>query len=112
MNNGMRTSMNWIGRAVPTHDEFVQFNDEYKRLSLRRKALFRAAMHLMVDDLKGKRPFDPRLRIKGVRGAPGIWEMTWAPDGRATFNYGNAKIPGEAHIIWRRIGDHSILKQP
>jgi hypothetical protein len=106
--------MTWIARetAMPTHDELVRFQNEYKRLSPQRKALFRVAMHLMVDDLQAKRPFDRRLRIKGVRKAPGVWEMTWAPDGRATFTYGNSKIPGDAHIIWRRVGNHSILQQP
>lgn len=28
------------------------------------------------------------LRVKGVRGSPGLFEMTWAPDGRATFMWG------------------------
>jgi hypothetical protein len=47
-----------------------------------------------------------------VQGSPGIWEMTWAPDGRATFAYGPEVIADEAHVIWRRIGDHSILADP
>jgi hypothetical protein len=38
--------------------------------------------------------------------------MTWAPDGRATFEYGDEIQPGEAHIIWRRIGTHSVFRQP
>ena len=53
------------------------------------------------------------LRVKRIRGAAGeIWEMTWAPDGRATFQYGKERIPGEPHIIWRRIGTHGIFQQP
>jgi hypothetical protein len=38
--------------------------------------------------------------------------MSWAPDGRATFEYGPEARPREAHIIWRRIGTHSIFRQP
>jgi hypothetical protein len=34
------------------------------------------------------------------------WEMTWAPDGRATLEYGTERRPGEPHVIWRRIGTH------
>jgi hypothetical protein len=39
------------------------------------------------------------LRVKRVQGHPGVWEMTWAPDGRATFEYGAEVRPGEAHVI-------------
>lgn len=35
-----------------------------------------------------------------------------APDGRATFHYGDEVKAGEPHIVWRRIGDHSILNEP
>jgi hypothetical protein len=38
--------------------------------------------------------------------------MTWADDGRATFEYGSEQLLGETHIIWRRIGGHEILKNP
>jgi hypothetical protein len=32
--------------------------------------------------------------------------MTWAPDGRATFEYGPECRPGELHMIWRWVGKH------
>jgi hypothetical protein len=32
----------------------------------------------------------PGLRVKGVQGAEGVFEMTWADDGRATFEHGSA----------------------
>jgi hypothetical protein len=66
----------------------------------------------MIQDLQAKRPFRPCLRIKGVQGHPNIFEMTWADDGRATVEYGAEQIPGETHIIWRRIGSHDIFKNP
>lgn len=47
--------------------------------------------------------FHPRLRVKRVQGRPGVWEMSWAPDGRATFQYGEEIHPGEAHVVWRRL---------
>jgi hypothetical protein len=38
--------------------------------------------------------------------------MTWAPDGRATFHYGQPIQEGEVHVVWRRVGTHSILAKP
>jgi hypothetical protein len=38
--------------------------------------------------------------------------MTWAADGRATFEYGQEMRRGDPHIIWRRIGTHDIFGQP
>jgi hypothetical protein len=33
----------------------------------------------------------------------------WAPDGRATFQFGRAVVGDELHVIWRRIGGHEIF---
>ncbi|MXZ30987.1 MAG: hypothetical protein F4236_01875 [Acidimicrobiia bacterium] len=73
---------------------------------------FLRAVSLFVDDLgEGLSP-RPGLRVKGVRGYPGVFEIMWAPDGRATFAYGEERIPGHPHIIWRRVGGHEILRRP
>ena len=50
--------------------------------------------------------------MKGVRTHPGVWELTWADDGRATFRYGESRRPGDPHIVWRRVGTHDILENP
>lgn len=53
------------------------------------------------------------LRVKGVRGAEGVWEMTWSfsgPDGRATFEW--IDVGGEPAIRWRRVGSHAIFATP
>lgn len=63
---------------------------------------------VFVPDLETGR-FRPSLRVKGVQGHPSIYEMTWAPDGRATWEYGQEQIPGKAHVIWRRLGTHAIF---
>jgi hypothetical protein len=64
----------------------------------------------MAEDLNAKVRFRPSLRIKRVRSAPpGVFEMTWAPDGRATFEFGSEVRPGQAHVAWRRIGKHDVL---
>ena len=73
---------------------------------------FLQAVSELVEDLRGGRQPRPGLRVKGVRGYEGVFEMTWAPNGRATFNYGEARLPGHPHIVWRRIGSHDILRRP
>jgi hypothetical protein len=55
--------------------------------------------------------FRPSLRIKRVHGHARAWELNWAADGRATFEYGD-EIQGEPHVIWRWIGTHDIFRRP
>jgi hypothetical protein len=62
------------------------------------KAAFLAALRLFVSGLNDQH-FDPRLRVKRIQGHAGVWEMSWAADGRATFLYGEQMIAGEAHVI-------------
>jgi len=47
-----------------------------------------------------------------VTAHPGVFETTWDNDGRATFSYGEERIPGQAHVIWRRVGTHAIFTPP
>lgn len=63
-------------------------------------------------DSGGPAAIPGKLRIKGVQGHPGVFEMTYSGDGRATFSYGDQIKPGKAHIIWRRVGTHDIFKRP
>jgi hypothetical protein len=56
--------------------------------------------------------FRKGLRVKGVKGATGVLEMTWADNGRATFQYGAPVVEGEPHVIWRRVGTHGISSPP
>lgn len=98
---------------MPTYDYPDAFFREFRRLSIAEQRRFRAAVAELVQAL-GRRPpaFPPRLRVKRVQGHPGVWELSFAPDGRATFEYGEERSPGDPHVVWRRIGDHSILKSP
>ena len=85
---------------------------DFDSLSADQKAAFLTAVAQFVEDLRRGEGFRKGLRVKGVKGAAGIFEMTWADDGRATFEYGDPVREGEAHVIWRRIGAHKILNQP
>ncbi len=96
----------------------VRFLADYQRLDDDDRDRFRDAVRLInrAYEERRERAF-PRwpvsLRIKGVQGAPGVWEMTWSftrPDGRATFSF--ITIDGELAIRWRRIGDHRVFEEP
>lgn len=96
---------------MPTYEYPEAFFREFRRLPADQQRRFRAAVAELVIAL-GHRPprFPSRLRVKRVQGQRGVWELTFAPDGRATFEYGDEVTPGEAHVVWRRVGDHSILR--
>jgi mRNA-degrading endonuclease YafQ of YafQ-DinJ toxin-antitoxin module len=96
---------------VPTYQPRPRFLRDYKNLTREQATAWEKALDLFIACLRqGK--FEQALRIKRVQGYPGVWEMSWAPDGRATFEYGEELRPGETHIVWRRIGTHGIFRQP
>lgn len=95
---------------MATHARTRQFDRDWRRLRLADRDRYRLAFRKFDDDLIAGR-FRPGLRVKGVQGAPGVFEMTWAPDGRATFEYGQSQGAGP-HLIWRRIGTHAVLATP
>ncbi len=96
---------------MPTFTAPRGFLRDYARLTNRQVEQWKKARRLFVQGLReGK--FHPRLRIKRVQGHPGVWEISWAPDGRATFHYGDEVHPGEPHVVWRRIGTHDVFNRP
>lgn len=97
---------------MPTRDITESFRRDWERLTAEQQQAFRGVVERFVDDLRRGHGFRGGLRVKGVQGAPGVFEMTWAPDGRATFSYGRSVVEGEPHVIWRRIGTHEILREP
>jgi len=96
---------------LPTYQRLPRFNKDFARLSAQEQERFAEAVAKFVADLRGGR-FRAGLRVRGIEGAPGIFEMTCAPDGRATFEYGDEITSGEPHIIWRRVGGHNIFSAP
>ena len=63
-------------------------------------------------DLSAGRPFRQGLRVRRVKSTSDVWEMTFASDGRATWQYGREIRVGEPHVVWRRVGSHTIFKRP
>lgn len=97
---------------MPTYGKTDRFKKYHASLSAEDKKRFKLAVAKFVEDLKAKGAFRKGLRVKGVQGAEGIFEMTWAEDGRATFEYGVEQVEGEPHVIWRRVGTHDVFGQP
>jgi hypothetical protein len=93
---------------LPTYEPTETFLDEYSRLAKSQRAAFRRAVEKFVEDI-GRGQFRPGLRVKGIQGMPGCFEMTWEADGRAIFTYGREVRGGEPHIVWLAIGTHAIL---
>ena len=95
---------------MPTHDETERFWRDFDHLTPEQQARFKARVKEFVEDLKAGSGFRSGLRVKGIRKRPGWFEMTWAPDGRAIFEYGVPKFPGDVNIIWLRCGTHAIFE--
>lgn len=92
-----------------THDEAPRFLRDFENLTTAQRWRFlRCLTEEFIPDLRAGF-FRPGLRIKGVKGQDGVFELTWAPDGRATFTYGSELYPGEPHIVWLRVGTHDIF---
>jgi hypothetical protein len=94
---------------VPTYERSPEFIRLQKTLPPEQKAAFRAAVEKFVVDLKARQGFRKGVRVKGIQGAQGPYELTWAHDGRAVFSYGDSIKDGEPHIIWHAVGTHAVL---
>src|SRR6266581_5845735 len=97
---------------MPTYQALPRFVKDFDQLSESDKQRFREAVAKFVEDLERGKGFRPGLRVRGIQGAPGIFEMTWAPDGRATFEYGPEVKQGKPRVIWRRVGGHDVFGEP
>lgn len=95
---------------MPTFGVTPRFRRDYEKLTDQQRERFRRVVRdqFVPDVAAGS--FRKGLRVKGVQGAPGVFEMTWAPDGRATWQYGPEIQAGEPHVIWRRVGTHAIFE--
>ena len=96
---------------MPTFEPLARFLRDYARLTDAQVQTWIRARGRFVAGLQAGL-LDPALRVKRVQGHRGVREITWAPDGRATFHYGEQIRPGDPHVVWRRIGTHEIFKRP
>ena len=96
---------------MPTYEVLASFLRDYEKMTAAQQMAFLLAVSKLVSDFK-RGDLRAGLRVKLVRGTDHIFELTWAPDGRATFQYGESQRPGEPHVIWRRVGTHDIFTAP
>jgi len=101
------------------HQTTPAFDRDVRRLSASERALFIRTVRDRFVPAAERRAADPAahwprsLRVRDVKGAAGVWEMTWSfsgPDGRATWE--RVTVAGEPAIRWRRVGSHAIFAEP
>lgn len=97
---------------MPTYEKLPRFQKDYDQLLPGDRERFKQAVTKFVEDLERGAGFRAGLRVRGIQGAPGVFEMTWAPNGRATFEYGEPPQKGHVHVRWRRVGTHAVLDNP
>jgi hypothetical protein len=115
-------TMRWIW-AEPwqqrERETTAAFDGDHRRFTREHAVTFKTVVRetfAPACDAYAKNPTTPwpaALRVKPVRSAPGILEMTWSfasPDGRATFEL--VTVEGELRCRWRPVGDHGVLPQP
>ena len=103
--------------AVPTHDETATFRRDFAALTPENKRRLLQAIRQFVADLQAMEREEisevrAGLRIRRLTDVPGVFEMTWAPDGRATFSWGTPIREAQRHVQWRRCGTHDIFRWP
>jgi hypothetical protein len=91
---------------MATFETLPRFETDWRILTGEQQAMFRkVVLEAFEPDLVlHHRPFRPALRVRELAGCPGVFEVTWSEDGRATFSYGTERVPGQPHVIWRQIG--------
>ncbi|WIG60326.1 MAG: hypothetical protein OJF49_003074 [Ktedonobacterales bacterium] len=96
---------------MPTYERTPEFLKDLALLTPGQRKQFEAGVRALVEDLKANRPFRAGLRVKRFHRRPNAFEMSWAGDGRALFEFGQSPIQGETHIIWLAVGTHDIFKR-
>ncbi len=82
---------------MPTYELLPDFHRDYDQLTVEQQKAFRLAVKKFILDLR-QGAFRGSLHVKPLQNNPGVFEMTWeGMNGRATFDYGPAVIPGERH---------------
>lgn len=98
---------------MPRYSRTDQFVKDWADLDPADRQRFKTVVReRFVPDLEAGTGFRPGLRVKRVEGTSHVWEMTFAPDGRATWQYAHDSTAGEPHVIWRRIGTHDVFRSP
>lgn len=91
----------------------ARFAKDWADLDPADRARFKAVVReRFVPDLGAGHGFRAGLRVKRVESTAFVWEMTFAPDGRATWQYADDSTERDPHVLWRRVGTHDVLRSP
>jgi hypothetical protein len=90
---------------MATFETLPQFELSWRHLTCEQQATFcKVVLEAFEPDLAASdHSFRPTLRVREIVGHPGVFEMTWGDDGRATFSYGAEREHQQPHVIWRQI---------
>lgn len=91
-----------------TFEASTAFRRAFASLTEADRERFKTAAKQFSDDLN-RNGFSKGLRLKKLQGRNDEWEITFAPDGRAVFRYGESVRPGVRHVEWLAIGTHDDL---
>lgn len=91
------------------HVRTARFEADWQSLTPEQRKDFVAALLNFDADLAGGR-FRSSLEVKAVDGAPNVFEMSWAADGRATFELGESGS-AERVVIWRRVASREVFRR-
>ena len=83
---------------APTYEKSARFERDWDTLSVSDQERFRQMVTKFVADLESGR-FRKVLRVKRVEGTSNVYEVTFAADERATWEYGDRVLEGEPHVI-------------
>ncbi len=83
----------------------LTLSEPYKKLFARLPKNIRDITYEKLDFFL-QDPSHPSLRVKKIKGTPGIWEMSITMNYRITFEI------LEDEIYLRRIGTHDVLDHP
>jgi hypothetical protein len=95
------------------------FRNDFRRLPAEYQQMFLQVLRefflpaISSGAFSGTPPWPRRLRIHRMNSTE-IYSLTWnfaSPDGRATFHLDKIGDT-EPLLVWRRIGDHAICKNP
>lgn len=105
------------GARMPTFEQAPRFLRDWQALSDEQRVQARSMISQFIEDLTrieqgNSWAFRHQLRVKRMHGFVGVWEMSWDSNGRATFQFGTSPLGGKMHVIWRRIGTHSVFNRP
>ncbi|MBA3826288.1 MAG: hypothetical protein H0X24_20605 [Ktedonobacterales bacterium] len=96
---------------MPKYDTLPGFMREFNKLSHEQQQLFLEAVRAIIVSLRLTQKLPGSPLIKKMTDYE-IYEVRWAPNGRATFHLEPDPSGNEMIVVWRHIGGHEIYKHP